>query len=90
MEILEERRLISYYKREGDINTLNTKELGLPLCDELALNTLENKLEDNEFFESMVCYFLTQFNLKIIMLIDVKNTSNISEIIYLYNHRYIH
>ncbi|XP_067206773.1 uncharacterized protein [Linepithema humile] len=54
MEILEERRLISYYKREGDINTLNTKELGLPLCDELALNTLENKLEDNEFFESIV------------------------------------
>lgn len=59
MEVHEEQCHLIHDRREEDINIIDTEEMGLPLCDTFALDTLEEKLKDKEFFESMVCYFLT-------------------------------
>lgn len=66
MEMHEEQCHFNLNRGEdyrGDI--LQDKEVELPLHDELALHMLEQELKNKEFFESMVCYFLILFNLKI-------------------------
>lgn len=66
LEVLEEQHRVFYDKHERDINILNDEEIGIPLCDELTLETLEAKLQNQEFFDSLVCYFLNSSNLKIL------------------------
>lgn len=56
LEIHEEQCRFSLDRREDNI--LQDEEIGLSLHNELALDILESKLKNKEFFESMVCYFL--------------------------------
>ncbi|EFN62123.1 hypothetical protein EAG_02528 [Camponotus floridanus] len=51
LEIHEEQCRFSLDRREDDI--LQDEEIGLPLHNELALDILETKLKNKEFFESM-------------------------------------
>ncbi|XP_025263349.1 uncharacterized protein LOC105256831 [Camponotus floridanus] len=52
LEIHEEQCRFSLDRREDDI--LQDEEIGLPLHNELALDILETKLKNKEFFESIV------------------------------------
>lgn len=62
LEVVEEQgRDILLERREENINILHDEEMGLLLRDEFALNILEGKLKDKDFYRSMVCYFRTLF-----------------------------